>query len=113
MVITAAYWSILYTTYPDRNFLNNVNWHAVPLFLLLLDFIFCSYRFIPSQFMALIVLVFFYMFWINMPYSLAVRPVYGAATNWVNWMTYVLIVAGVVVGGLAFLLGRAVYLKCK
>lgn len=92
---------------------NNVNWHGVPIFFLILDFIFNSYRFIPSQYWAYVVLVFVYMIGFNLPYSIGVTPVYGSASDWVGWMTYALIAAGFIVGALSFLLGWFIYRKCK
>lgn len=44
------------------------------------------------------------MFCINLPYSLAVTPVYGRATDWVELMTHALIAAGLVFGSLCMLL---------
>lgn len=38
--------------------------------------------------------MFIYMIWINMPYSLGVRPVYGQASNWsIGWPMHLLLLA--------------------
>lgn len=91
----------------------NVNWHGVPVFFLTIDFVLNSFRFIPKQYVGFLILGGVYMFCINMPYSLIIEPVYGEATDWVGWLTYVFILAAVVVTGLIYLVCRAIYTKCK
>lgn len=112
--ITIAFWAILYTMgTSDETMFDNINWHAVPLFLLTIDLILNSFRFIWKQFIAYVILALIYLLCVNLPYSLAVWPVYGKATNWRNWITYVFIIVAFVIGALAFLCGRLLYIKCK
>lgn len=66
-----------------------------------------------SQFVGYLGLVFIYMLCVNLPYSLAVRPVYGRATNWVEWITYALIAAGLIVGIIVHIIGYFLYRKVK
>lgn len=48
-----------------------------------------------------------------MPYSVAVRPVYGKATTYTNWITYVFIIVAYVIGAITYFLSRLIYKKCK
>jgi hypothetical protein len=53
------------------------NWHAVPLFLLLVDLLFNCYRFVPHQYIAVELIILIYMFGINLPFSITLELVYG------------------------------------
>jgi hypothetical protein len=90
-----------------------VNWHGVPLLFLIVEFIFNSYRFIPKQFIAFVIVTLIYLLVCNMPYSLAVKPVYTNATTYKNWMTYVFILVAYIVGAITYFLARLIYNRYK
>lgn len=113
MFITIAYWFVIYNFDQSQPLFKNVNWHGVPILFLMIDFVLNSYRFILKQFISVLAMGFIYMFCINMPYSIGVSPVYGEATDWVNWITYVFIVLGILLNGIVFGCGRLIYVKCK
>ena len=97
----------------NNQLFDNINLHGVPLLCLLMDFMLNSYRFIPKQFIAFIIVTLVYLLVCNMPYSLAIRPVYGKASNYKDWMTYAFIVVAYAIGAIAYFLARLTYRKCK
>lgn len=115
--ITLVYWAVLYNLSANRNnrppLFNNINEHGVPAILLVVEFGLGSHRFTPKHCLLVIVLGLLYALILNMPYSLAVRPVYGLAFDWRSWQTYIFIIINIVVVGLLFLIGRLLFLKCK
>jgi hypothetical protein len=71
--------------YTSIDFYTSFNAHGITLILLILDFIFNSYRFIPTQYTSFIIICVLYLMVCNMPFALGIKAVYGRAMDWVSW----------------------------
>ena len=113
-VITILYWVTLYEGGESPyDFYQNLAVHAVPLFLLFVDFIFNTYRFIASRVILVLIFAWIYLLIFSLPYVLAVGPVYGQFLTWKNAMSYVMIVGANVLILIFFFSGRAIFTHCK
>lgn len=113
-IITVGYWSFL--RLQQRSSLDlvlSVNAHGVILMLLLIDFLFNTYRFQYFQYSAFLVVGAIYCLLINLPYSVRVKPIYGPDTNWKSWHIYAFIFAAFIGSLAAFLISRQIYLRIK
>lgn len=91
---------------------SDISYHAIPALFLFVDLLINPYRFHPRNFKFVLAAGTFYMLFINLPYSLLVKPIYSVI-DWVTLSSYFYTLLAIIASGLTYTLCHFFYMRIK